>query len=61
MSNQDKQKMKLFKAELTTEGWGGSVKWVPVWARNVDEAAEAAGLEYGEDNVGRVRPEVTHG
>lgn len=53
MSNQDKQKMKLFKAEVRGQ-------WVPVWARNVDEAAEAAGLEYGEDNVGRVRPEVTN-
>lgn len=48
-----KQKMKLFKAEVHGT-------WVPVWARNVDEATEAAELEYGPENVGRVRPEVTH-
>ena len=48
-----KQKMKLFKAEVHGQ-------WVPVWARNVDEALEAAELEYGPENVDRVRPEVTH-
>lgn len=58
MSNQDKQKMKLFKAEAVT--FGGT-EWVPVWARDLDEAREAAELEYGEENVGRVRPEVAHG
>lgn len=50
--NPFKQKMKLFKAEVHGT-------WVPVWARNVDEALEAAELEYGPENVGRVKPEVT--
>ena len=53
MSNVEKQKMKRFEAELVGKF---TSSWVPVWARNVDEALEAAELEYGEDNVGRVRP-----
>lgn len=48
-----KQKMKLFKAEVHGQ-------WVPVWARNLDEALEAAELEYGPENVDRVKPEVYH-
>lgn len=46
-----KQKMKLFKAEVHGQ-------WVPVWARSLDEALEAAELTYGPENVERVRPEV---
>lgn len=53
MSHVDKQKMKRFEVELVGKACSA---WVPVWARNVDEALEAAELEYGEDNVGRVRP-----
>ena len=45
--------MKRFEAELVGTH---SAAWVPVWARNIDEALEAAELEYGEANVGRVRP-----
>lgn len=48
-----KQKMKLFKAEVHGQ-------WVPVWARDLDEALEAAELTYGPENVGRVKPEVTN-
>lgn len=48
-----KQKMKLYTAEVHGQ-------WVPVWARNLDEALEAAELEYGPENVDRVKPEVTH-
>lgn len=48
-----KQKMKLFKAEVHGQ-------WVPVWARNLDEALEVAELEYGPENVDRVKPEVNH-
>lgn len=53
MSHVEKQKMKRFEAELVGKF---TSSWVPVWARNVDEALAAAELEYGEDNVGRVRP-----
>lgn len=56
MSNVEKQKMKLFKATV----WLNRERQeVPVWARDVDEALAAADLEYGEDNVYRIRPEVT--
>lgn len=56
MSNAEKQKMKLFKATVELRG---ERQEVPMWARDVDEALAAADLEYGEDNVYRVRPEVT--
>lgn len=52
MSTVTTEKMNRFAAEVFGT-------WVPVWARNVDEALEAAELEYGPENVGRVRPEVT--
>lgn len=55
MSNVEKQKMKEFRVtvELRNE-----VQEVPMFARTVEEALEAADLEYGEDNVRRVRPKV---
>jgi hypothetical protein len=56
MSNAEKQKMKLFKAKVTIRG---ETQEVPIWARDIDEALEVADLEYGEDNVQRLRPEVT--
>lgn len=48
--------MKLFKAKVQVNG---KVQEVPVWASNIDEALEVCDLEYGEDNVLRLRPEVT--
>lgn len=56
MSNAEKQKMKLFKVTVWIHR---QREEVPMWARTIDEALEAADLEYGEDNVYRVRPEVT--
>lgn len=53
--NVEKQKMKKF---LVTVGRGYGVEEVPVWARTIEEALEAADLEYGEDSVFRIRPEV---
>jgi hypothetical protein len=55
MSNVEKQKMKLFKAKVTIRG---ETQEVPIWARDIDEALKVADLEYGEDNVQRLRPEV---
>lgn len=49
-------KMKLFKVTVKLKG---QIEEVPVWAESVDTALEAADLTYGEDNVYRVRPEVT--
>lgn len=49
---------KLFKVEAVT--FGGT-EWVPVWAYSLDQARDLAEAEYGEENVGRVRPEVNHG
>lgn len=46
--------MKLFKAEVGNE-------WVPIYAKDLDEALALAEEEYGAAAVGRVRPEVTHG
>lgn len=54
--NLEKQKMKLFKVTVEVRG---QREEVPMWARTIDEALEAADNEYGEDNVYRVRPEVT--
>lgn len=56
MSNAEKQKMKKFLVivELRNE-----VQEVPMFARTIEEALEAADLEYGADNVRRIRPEVT--
>lgn len=56
MTNVEKQKMKLFRVTVQLRGVRDEV---PMWAHNIDEALEAADLEYGEDNVYRVRPEVT--
>lgn len=55
MSNVEKQKMKEFRV---TVGVGRAVEEVPMFARTIEEALEAADLEYGEDNVFRVRPKV---
>jgi hypothetical protein len=55
MSNAEKQKMKLFTAKVTIRG---ETQEVPIWARDIDEALEVADLEYGEDNVQRLRSEV---
>ncbi|QJD54607.1 putative host RNA polymerase [Pseudomonas phage MR1] len=49
-------KMKLFKAKVQI---AGEVQEVPIWAESIDTALEVADLEYGEDNVLRLRPEVT--
>jgi len=46
--------MKLFKVLVTVED---EIEEVPMWASSLDEAHEAAELEYGE--VHRVRPSVT--
>lgn len=43
---------KLFKVEVRGQGW------VPVWGRTNVAALKRAEVEYGEANVGRVRPEV---
>ena len=56
MSNAEKQKMKLFKSKVTVRG---ETQEVPIWARDIDEALEVADLEYGEDNVQRLRSEVS--
>jgi hypothetical protein len=49
-------KMKLFKATVKVRG---EIEEVPVWAESLETALEAADLTYGEDNVYRLRPEVT--
>lgn len=49
-------KMKLFKATVKVRG---EIEEVPVWAESIETALEAADLTYGEDNVYRLRPEVT--
>ncbi|MGV8919564.1 MAG: host cell RNA polymerase inhibitor [Pseudomonas sp.] len=51
-----KTKMKLFKVTVKQ---GGEMQEVPVWAESLETALEAADLTYGEDNVYRVRPEVS--
>ena len=56
MSNAEKQKMKKFLVTVETRN---DVQEVPMFARDIEEALEAADLEYGEDNVRRIRPEVT--
>jgi hypothetical protein len=56
MSNAEKQKMKKF---LVIVELRNVVQEVPMFARNIEEALEAADMEYGEDNVRRIRPEVT--
>lgn len=56
MSNVETQKMKKFLVRVETQN---SAQEVPVWGRNIEEALEAADLEYGADNVMRIRPEVT--
>jgi hypothetical protein len=53
--NTDKQKMKKF---LVTIEYRKEVQEVPMFGRTIEEALEAADLEYGEDNVRRIRPEV---
>ncbi|WYW04462.1 RNA polymerase inhibitor [Pseudomonas phage vB_PpuP-Mudajogi] len=55
MSKRD-NKMKLFKATVKVRG---EIEEVPVWAESIETALEAADLTYGEDNVYRLRPEVT--
>lgn len=55
MSKQD-TKMKLFKATVKVRG---EMEEVPVWAESIETALEVADMEYGEDNVYRLRPEVT--
>ncbi|UMO76090.1 putative host RNA-polymerase inhibitor [Pseudomonas phage P413] len=49
-------KMKLFKATVKVHG---EIEEVPIWAESIDTALEVADLEYGEDNVYRLHPEVT--
>ncbi|QNJ57451.1 RNA polymerase inhibitor [Pseudomonas phage Waldo5] len=49
-------KMKLFKATVLVKG---QVEEVPIWAESIETALEVADAEYGEDNVTRLRPEVT--
>ena len=51
-------KLKLFKA---TVKFRGEMHEVPIWAETIEAALKVADLEYGEDNVYRLRPEVTHG
>lgn len=51
-----KGKMKLFKALVLING---QTEEVPMWAPDIDTALEALDNEYGEDNVQRLRPEVT--
>lgn len=45
--------MERFKVEVGTE-------WVPVYAKDLDEALALAEEEYGANAVGRVKKEVTH-
>lgn len=52
----DKHKMKKF---MVTIEYRKEIQEVPMFARTIEEALEAADLEYGEDNVRRIRPEVT--
>lgn len=52
----ESQKMLPFKVTVNLRD---EATEVPVWARNIEEALEAADLEYGEDNVQRIRPVVT--
>jgi hypothetical protein len=54
--NVEKQKMRKFLVTVETQY---TAQEVPVWGRTIEEALEAADLEYGEDNVRRIRPEVT--
>lgn len=49
-------KMKLFKATVRVRG---EIEEVPVWAESIETALEVVDAEYGEDNVYRLRPEVT--
>lgn len=58
MSNAEKQKMKKFLVTVESDNMRHAQE-VPVWARDIEEALEAADLEYGPDNVRRIRPEVT--
>lgn len=44
--------MERFKVEVGTE-------WVPVYAKDLDEALALAEEEYGANAVGRVKKEVT--
>lgn len=48
--------MKKYLARVTV---GGQTQEVPIWAESIETALEVADLEYGEDNVQRLRPEVT--
>jgi hypothetical protein len=57
MSNVETQKMKKFRVTVETQH---TAQEVPVWGRTIEEALEAADLEYGSDNVRRIRPEVIH-
>lgn len=54
--NAEKQKMKKF---FVTIEYRKEIQEVPMFGRTIEEALEAADLEYGEDNVRRIRPEVT--
>lgn len=56
MSKKQETKMKLFKVTVEIHK---EIQEVPVWAESLETALEAADLTYGEDNVRRVRPEVT--
>jgi hypothetical protein len=53
-----KESQKMLKFLVSIES-RDCAQEVPVWARTIEEALEAADLEYGEDSVRRVRPEVT--
>lgn len=50
---QDEQKMHRFKATVVIRG---QREEVPVWGRTIEEAHDAAELEYG--SVERIRKEV---
>lgn len=52
----ENQKMRKFLVLVEVKG---HVEECPMFARTIDEALEAADLEYGEDNVKRIHPEVT--
>ncbi|WYW04269.1 RNA polymerase inhibitor [Pseudomonas phage vB_PpuP-Kompost-2] len=53
-----KQDQKMHKFLVTIES-RDCAQEIPMWGRTIEEALEAADLEYGEDNVRRIRPEVT--
>lgn len=53
--NLEAQKMKKFFVRVETQH---TAQELPVWGRTIEEALEAADLEYGADNVMRIRPEV---